>query len=514
MDSMNLVPYIEDERLFDYAASCARTLRPDGSADGREAARALRRCFQETERCHSLLRRRYEGAARVPAACEWLLDNFYMLQREYPVLRTALREAERQRSTRGQLLILELSRALLQAGHGKLSEARCAAFLKGFQSVTVLQRRELTLFPTAIKAAILETAALCCKRLSASTEPEELTGELSALFGSLSLLSSMDMEGVLDEADVPGALLRGDPDGSFQRMERVTKNEYLRRLSELAEAEGIEEQDMARRLLEKAKAEGRHVGFLLFSPPGELPAAAYIAALTGLTLFGCLAAFAVLHDLTGALLLALPLWSLFKGLTDFLLLRLVRPRPLPRLALPDGVPPEGRTLCVLSVLLNCVEPERLEELRLASVHEGRELRFGLLADLPAAKTQTAPGDELMILNAKRRVEELNRKYGGGFYLFLRPRSFDGEGYSGAERKRGALMELAKLLCGQDSSLEVTGDQGRPLRHALHHLSGRGHAHFPRLAGPAHRRGHAPAEHPPPRPRRAPAGGPRRHPPPH
>ena len=58
MDSMNLVPYIEDGRLFDYAASCARTLRPDGSGDGRDEARTLRRCFQETERCHALLRRR------------------------------------------------------------------------------------------------------------------------------------------------------------------------------------------------------------------------------------------------------------------------------------------------------------------------------------------------------------------------------------------------------------------------------------------------------------------------
>ena len=40
-----------------------------------------------------------------------------------------------------------------------------------------------------------------------------------------------------------------------------------------------------------------------------------------------------------------------KTLTDRLLSRITPPRHLPRLALEDGVPAEGRTLCVTSVLL-------------------------------------------------------------------------------------------------------------------------------------------------------------------
>jgi len=458
MDSMNLIPYIEDEKLFDYAVSCAQTLRPDGRSDGWGEAQALRRCFHEIGRCQSLLKRRYEGAAHIPAACEWVLDNHYLLQREYPAVRRALKEAERQRCSRGKLLVTELCRALLTAGHGRLSEERCALFLRGFQSVTVLQRRELLLFPAALRAVILEAVAGACRKLGASNEPEELTDTLASLFQSLILLSAMDMEAILDGADMCGKILAEDPAGCFSRMDRQTREDYLRRLAEMAEDEGLDEQTLARRLIDTAKAEGRHIGFLLFSPPGELGAAAYIASLTGLTLFGCMAAFTLLRDLLSALLLIVPLWSLVKGFVDFLLLRFLRPHPLPRLDLSDGVPEEGRTLCVLSVLLGCVDPARLEELRLASIHEGRELRFGLLADLPAAKTETLPRDEALILDARRQVERLNEKYGGGFYLFLRPRTFDGESYSGHERKRGALTELAKLLCGQPSALELVGDR--------------------------------------------------------
>ena len=457
MDSINLVPYIEDERLFDYAASCARTLRPDGREDGQSEARTLKHCFQEITRCHTLLQRRYEGAARIPAACEWLLDNYYMLQREYPAVRSELRRCERQRTVRDRLLVMELCRALLQAGHGKLTGERCAVCLAGFQSVTVLQRRELLLFPAALRAAIVEAIAASCRRLKASSEPEALTGELAALFGSLISLSTIDIDAMLESADISGQIFAGEADGSYAKMDRVTKDAYLRRLSALAGAEGLDEQALARRLVETAKAEGRHVGFLLFSPPGELRAPVYIASLAGLTLFGCLAAYSLLQDLAAALLLLVPLWSLVKGIADFLLLRFLQPRPLPRLDLSGGVPAEGKTICVVSALLGCVDLKRLETLRLASRREGKELLFGLLADLPAAKSETQPGDDKLIEEAERAVEALNRKYGGGFYLFLRRRSFDGEGYSGFERKRGALTELAKLLCGQGSALTVTGD---------------------------------------------------------
>ena len=455
MDSINLVPYIEEERLFDYAAACARTLRPEGMDDGRAEAQTLRRCFLSCEQCYALLRQRYEGAARIPAACEWLLDNFYMLQREYPCVRRALRQAERQRGARGRLLISALCRALLQAGHGKVTDARCAAYLAGFQSVTVLQRRELMLFPAALRCAILEAIAESCRRLRASSEPETLTDELAALFTSLNSLSTMDMEALLDAADIPGQILAGDAD--YAKMDRVTKEDYLRRLSEQAQSCGLDEQTLARQLLERAQSEGLHVGFLLFSPPGELRAAVYIAAIAGLTIFGCLAAYSLLGVLA-ALLLIVPLWSLFKGFVDFLLLRFLRPRPLPRMDLTGGVPEEGKCICVLSALLGCVELERLEQLRLASHSEGKSLLFGLLADLPGAKTETTPQDTALITQAEETVNALNEKYGGGFYLFLRKRTFDGESYSGHERKRGALTELAKLLGGEESALTVTGDR--------------------------------------------------------
>ena len=457
MDSMKLVPYIENSRLSEYAASCAKSLTPLRHSSGRADAAELKRSLRQLEKCHSVLLRRYEGSANIPAACEWILDNRYMIQREYPDTLMHLQSAQGQRAFRGRLMVIELARALLQAGQGRLSARRCEIFLEGFQSVTVLQQNELSLFPAALRCVLIEALARCSEGLESSAESEPPAESFAALFGSLRLLSTLDMESILDRANVSGAILSEDPEGSYSRMDRQSRGEYLEKLRKLALKQGLEEQELAKKLIARAKEEKRHIGFYLFSPPSPHRAEFYIAWL-------CLASFfisffiAIASDsLLSALLLLLPVWSMLKGFTDFVLLHWVKPRPMPRLDMSEGLPEEGKSICVISALLGCCDPGRLEELRLASRREGENLSFGLLADLPAAKTESCPEDETLIAEAKAAIEKLNDKYGGGFYFFCRPRRFDGESWSGHERKRGALVELAKLLCGEASQLTVCGD---------------------------------------------------------
>ena len=458
MDSMNIIPYIDDGQLGAYAASCARTLRIEGSGDGRSEARRVQRRMQETERCHSLIRRRFADSAHIPPACEWLLDNRWLLLRETPGVLRALRSCPRQRCCRDGLLVTALCRALLQAGNGAVTAERCRIFLQGFQSVTVLQRRELLLFPAALRAAVLEGIAAQCVRLRAASDPESLTDTMAALFTSLRLLGETEEDALLSDADLCSALLARDPAGIYAKMDRATKSAYLDRLALLARRRGVEEQRLARELLEQAEREKVHVGFLLFPRRSGRGAGLYIAAVLGLTLSGALFLAFSLHEPRLAPLLLIPLWAWIKGLTDFVLLRFAAPKRLPRLDPDAPVPPEGKTICVLSVLLGCCEAERLEQLRLLSRREGENLLFGMLADLPAAASRHMPGDEALLRQARDTVEDLNRRYGGGFYLFTRERSFDGESWCGHERKRGALLELARLLGGEPSALEVVGDR--------------------------------------------------------
>ena len=458
MDGM----YIEEAQLASFGASTARLLQADGETDGRAAALALRQNMARIDRCYEAVRRRYAQQSAVPAACEWLLDNRYLARRETLGALGDLRRARHLRACTGEALILSLARALVEAGGGRVTEERCRLFLDGFQSVTVLHRAELTLFPQALRAAVIGQVAAVCRELCAAADTAALTAPLEALFGTLRLFSTLDLDPLLQDADRVQALLAADPGGVFPRMDRESRQDYLRRIEILARREGTEEMAFASRLLERAAAEGRHVGFLLFREPSPLRARLYIAANVLLTLFLSLLPAFALRSAWAAPLLLLPVSELVKSALDYLLLRLVKPCRLPRLDMEKGVPAEGRTLCVISALLGSVgEAEalaaRLERLSLACRSEGKALSFGLLADLPAAETAETEADEPLLRAARAAVAALNRRYGGGFYLFTRPRRFDGERWTGWERKRGALLALARLLCGEENELRVDGD---------------------------------------------------------
>ena len=463
MDNINSGLYIPGDGLFDFAAASAKLLRPEGAGSGRDEAALLRRSIAAIRRCHGLISRRYGAKSSVPAAFEWIMDNFYIVEREGAAAFAALREARNLRAADGGVMVCELCRALVRAGQGEVTEERCLEFLRGFQSVTALRRAELYLFPAALRAALIHGVAGVCRSMEFADGSDDFAPVLERLFGALRLFSVLDLEELLDSADMTAEVLRADPDGVFSRMDSASRGEYLRRIERLSRREGVEEHIYARRLVKKARAEGRHVGKYLFPAPKSSRGRGYIAANILLTLFlTLLLAFRAGSAAAGVLLL-LPASELVKGLIDFVLLRLIPARRVLRMDAEHGVPPEGKSVCVVSALLTDADSARsaaaeLERLRLNCRREGPNLMFGVLADLPPAAEQTVSGDAEIISAAESVIAALNAKYGGGFYLFTRARSYDGERWSGRERKRGALLELAKLLLGRESALLVCGDR--------------------------------------------------------
>ena len=462
MESIWNAPYVENDKLAACGETAARLLPPRGEARAEGALSGLRRDGRELRRCCALLRRRAGAEQRLPAAWEWLLDNEYLARREQLSAAEDFARGGRLRRCGQGLLILALARALLLAGRGAVTEERAGLFLAGFQRVTPLRRAELQLFPAALRAAALQELAGLCRRLSRQAADEAFSEELEALFGTLRLFASLDTEELLTGADLCHAILCGDPSGDYPRMDAATRQDYLRRVEKLARRAGQEEQIYAAELLRRAKEQGIHLGFLLFREPGEALERFCTGAELLLTLSLSLLLGIGWGGPAAALLLLIPIRQIIRGLTDLLLSRLCPLRRLPGMDLQKGVPPEGKTLCVISALLTGQEEasrlcRRLEELRLASRGEGENLLLGLLADLPEADTEIAAGDDATLTAARQGIRALNERCGGGFFLFTRPRRFDGRLWTGWERKRGALLELARLCAGEESGLSVTGD---------------------------------------------------------
>ena len=469
---MNNTPHVpmDDSHLVNYAANAGRSLEPRGQVPVRSLAKGLRRDLRAIERACQKLSGWSGEEGPLPPGGEWLLDNHYLAVREgQQALQVFRREGRKTlRGTGREESLLEgCVRGALWAVPN-LDSGRLERYLEGFQQTRPLTEGELSLLVSALAAGLVGNLARLCEDWDALLQGE--TDPFAAVFTALRALSSANWGPLLERASGVEAILRQDPSGHYPRMDSGTRRRYRQRVCRLAKQSGAAERDLAQSALERARAgrgEERHIGWQLWPPAqGEGTGRWYGLGVMALAVLASLGLWRASGSPLIAALLLLPLSDIVKNTLDFFLVRLVPPRPVPRMELKEGIPREGRTLCVVVSLLTGPDsgPQLaglLERYRLANRDAGTELRFGLLADLPDRDTPMGEEGKAWVERARQAVEALNEKYGGGFCLFFRTPAFSprDERYMGWERKRGALVELVRLLKGRPSSLEVWGDRG-------------------------------------------------------
>lgn len=448
--------------------------RLDGYYAGRREAIRIRRAVRQIEGSRKRLSRK--SWDRIPTAVEWLLDNAYLARREGMSAREELKRRKRLRSAGGKSYLRAAADALAQA-FPTVEREPLLQFLAGLQKTMPFTEEELSLFLSAIKGALCRRLALLCPVLERDPEREGLSQELEGIFTGLRTLSTANLFSLLERTSPVEQILEQDPAGTYSGMDEATRARYRQQICLLARRHGLEERQAAQKALDLAR-EGRgqekHVGWFLFRCPlgekeKESSGALYVSLILLPTLFLALLLGFLLESWLLFFLLLLPTSDLMKNLVDFFAVRLVRPRPVPRMELKEGIPPQGRTLCVIAGLLTGQKSgdsyaALLEKYRLANRDSGEELRFGLLADLPDRASPMGEEERRWVEGARAAIASLNEKYKGGFFLFFRQPVFQpsDERYVGWERKRGALLELGRLLRGRQTGLSVLAGNAEDL----------------------------------------------------
>lgn len=398
----------------------------------------------------------------------WLRDNRTLARAAASDAAAALRHAHTLRASGAQTVLHVCCAGLLRACGNALTPKTAQAYLAGFQDVLPLETAELALLVPGLQAATVCALADTYAHDGAAAP---------ALFTSLRALGTAAWAALTERCDRVGRILARDPAGVYPAMDAATRTRYRQTVAQLARRTGRTEIDIAEDVLARAQSgEGarRHVGWFLLrevlgAPEKRRGGAWYIAAVVmGTLALSLLLGFAT-GSVSGAVLLLIPVSEVVKGLLDAVLLRVTKPRFVPRLALRRGIPPEGKTLCVIAALLTCpgdahTLAARLEEYALCNRDAGEQLLFGLLADLPEAAQAHRAGDETILHAARTEIEALNARYGGRFYLFTRERTRTPDGlWRPWERKRGALLRLAQLLCGETDAMHCAAGDAAALR---------------------------------------------------
>ncbi|MBE6914601.1 MAG: hypothetical protein E7472_06715 [Ruminococcaceae bacterium] len=468
--------YIDEAHLENFAENYARSLKPDGAANGRVCAAELRRSIRKLDDLHDALSLKWSGISSMPGAVRWLLDNRYLLHREGAAAAADLSNAQQLRCAPGGTVLQLMCETLIRTGHFELTKERITLFLRGFQKTMILERDELNHLPAALCAAVITEAEKLYREIHCGDDSADPESDAARLFTALRTLGTTDLGKLIEQADIVEKTLRDDPAGIYPQMSDQSRSYYREQLARAARRFGIPEHTAAKKLLklaESASGVQRHVGWwLLVSPLGTPPkkrsAGWYIAINVLASLIISLSLGFLSESPAVFLLLVIPVSELVKSTLDFLILRFSRPTHVPRLALKDGVPPDGRTLCVVSALLTDAGSaakltETLESTMLLSRDCGSELRYALLADLPDADCESKAEESALVQSCIAAIETLNRRYGGGFYLLTRKRTQNADGrWCGWERKRGALLETMRMLRGEESGMYVAAGSAQAL----------------------------------------------------
>jgi len=271
--------------------------------------------------------------------------------------------------------------------------------------------------------------------------------------------------------------LRKDPTGIFPKMTTKSRNEYLRVVQVCAKRHHTTPEKYALKVLEKSQKEQEHVGkfiyedytkhndfgaffamFLFTSAILAFCPAVYTFKL-GLELYGI---FGILLGIFCVLLTLLISMNISLSLIQKMYMDKKMPFSLPEMDFSGKLPADCKIMIVLPCLINNKNRvdemvKQLESAYWANSQEG--IFYTLLADLPESATKTTQEDSEIIQYAKKEVKKLQDKIfsesdkhkANRFNILIREREYYKEDnkWMGAERKRGALLELNRAIIEGD-----------------------------------------------------------------
>lgn len=377
---------------------------------------------------------------------------------------------------------------LARSGH-ELSTPFVAELVRRLQGQTPAVAPALSWIESSLVSRGLTTETVVLRESSQQASDQI---SIAHAIGSLRQLDAIDWDDFVEGQSAVERVLRGDPAAAYAAMAFPSRDRYRHAVEAIARRSPCSETEVAELaigLAHTAQAAGEvgrsHVGAWLVAPAGlailertagarrpcrqllrDLLRAAPLTAYLGLALLFTAAAVLLLDSLVSGLawwlrlvlgaLSALAASGSALALANRLFADVVPPWPLARLDFSEGIPLQHRTVVAVPCLLGSTAgiDRLIEQLEVRWLsNRDASLTFVLLSDLRDAASQVLPGDAVLIEQARAGMQAANAAHGAHFVLLHRERAWNGlEGcWMGAERKRGKLAELNRLILSGDRS---------------------------------------------------------------
>ncbi|MEO7176597.1 MAG: cyclic beta 1-2 glucan synthetase, partial [Saprospiraceae bacterium] len=317
---------------------------------------------------------------------------------------------------------------------------------------------------------------------------------MSNSIGSLRFLNSTNWREFVEATSAVEHILREDIDGIYEKMDFHTRDHYRHVVEKIAKNSDLSEEEIARMAISHSAenagdSKKSHVGYYLIKQGRRLLERESGMKISTIQKFKLMlvkypfpfysASMIIFSLLLSGLLVMRNLadgvewhWTLIIAFVSFiatsflsvtfinwLITLLTDPYFFARMDFSDEIPDSARTMVVVPTIFKNINDfdglvESMEVRFLANRKDN--LLYALLTDFADADAESFPEESPLLLEASKRIEALNQKYGREsndiFFLFHRPRIWNAkEGkWMGYERKRGKLSDLNNLILGKSA----------------------------------------------------------------
>jgi len=209
-------------------------------------------------------------------AAEWILDNFYVMERALRQVREDMPASYYRQlpkletsSLEGYPRVYALARELIGYCESHLDLDRVMRFVQAYQTVAPLTMGELWALPTMLRLGVLESLSRAAASATGLQDngkfpdavsvplPDDLEDEavIAHCILSLRMLATRDWKAFFEDVSLVEQTLRRDPVGIYARMDFDTRDRYRGVIEGLALAAGKSEEGVAQEAIELARIE-------------------------------------------------------------------------------------------------------------------------------------------------------------------------------------------------------------------------------------------------------------------
>ena len=287
-------------------------------------------------------------------------------------------------------------------------------------------------------------------------------------------------------------ILKQDPADVYSKMDNPTKESYRNIIKEISKKTKISEIYIAKKILQLAednKQNGKkaHIGYYIIDKgiqkvyqelqckvPKHLKEKTkqklYIATNMILSIILSLVFSSILNlyiqnigiYLLSFLILLIPSSEIVTQIIQYMLSKIVKPKPIPKIDFSKGIDEENATMVAIPTILKNKEKvkELMHKLEVYYIaNQSKNLYFTLLGDCSESTMKEEKIDNEVIETGMKLAESLNKKYSKEsdfpiFHFIYRKREWNEKEdcYLGWERKRGMLTQFNEYLLGNEENV--------------------------------------------------------------